>query len=41
MSKLAMEMMSRASFGDRLPLVWTRPFNCTGVGHDQRFVIRS
>jgi nucleoside-diphosphate-sugar epimerase len=39
MSKLAMEMMSRASFGDRLPLLWTRPFNYTGVGHDQRFVI--
>lgn len=39
MSKLAMEHMSRASFADRLPLVWTRPFNYTGVGHDQRFVI--
>lgn len=39
MSKLAMELMSRASFAERLPLLWTRPFNYTGVGHDQRFVI--
>lgn len=39
MSKLAMEMMSSATFGDRLPLIFTRPFNYTGVGHDQRFVI--
>lgn len=39
MSKLAMELMSRASFGEILPLLWTRPFNYTGVGHDQRFVI--
>ena len=38
MSKLAMEHMA-ATYADRLPLVMTRPFNYTGVGHDQRFVI--
>ena len=38
MSKLAMEHMA-ATFADRLPLVMTRPFNYTGVGHDLRFVI--
>ncbi|MAT91807.1 MAG: GDP-mannose 4,6 dehydratase [Halioglobus sp.] len=38
MSKLAMEHMS-ATFADYLPLVTTRPFNYTGVGHDERFVV--
>lgn len=39
MSKLAMEHMARAEYGSRLPLVVVRPFNYTGVGHDERFVI--
>ena len=38
MSKLAMEHLSAAQ-AERLPIVVTRPFNYTGVGHDQRFVI--
>tara|TARA_R110000823_G_scaffold130015_14_gene257983 strand:- start:2794 stop:3654 length:861 start_codon:yes stop_codon:yes gene_type:complete len=38
MSKLAMEMMSR-EFSSDLPLVIARPFNYTGVGHDERFVV--
>ena len=38
MSKLAMEYMSQP-FLKRFPLVLTRPFNYTGVGHDSRFVI--
>lgn len=38
MSKLAMEYMS-ALHAERLPIVFTRPFNYTGVGHDNRFVI--
>lgn len=37
-SKLAMEFMSLA-FLDRLPLLFVRPFNYTGAGHDTRFVI--
>jgi nucleoside-diphosphate-sugar epimerase len=38
MSKLAMEYMSRP-YCDRLPIVITRPFNYTGVGHPSNFVI--
>jgi GDP-6-deoxy-D-talose 4-dehydrogenase len=38
MSKLAMEFMAR-SYLDSLPIIFTRPFNYTGVGHDNRFVI--
>jgi nucleoside-diphosphate-sugar epimerase len=38
MSKLAMEHMA-ANFGEQLPLITVRPFNYTGVGHDDRFVI--
>lgn len=38
MSKLAMEFMSTLH-AERLPILFTRPFNYTGVGHDNRFVI--
>ena len=38
MSKLAMEYMS-ILHTVRLPILFTRPFNYTGVGHDNRFVI--
>ena len=38
MSKLAMEYLSRP-FLERLPIIVTRPFNYTGVGHDPYFVI--
>ena len=38
MSKLAMEHMASTYCND-LPIIFTRPFNYTGVGHDERFVI--
>ena len=37
-SKLAMEHMVRTWF-DRLPIIVTRPFNYTGPGQDNRFVV--
>lgn len=37
-SKLGMEYMA-ATFSTQLPIVLVRPFNYTGVGHDDRFVI--
>lgn len=37
-SKLAMEHVARMHVA-RLPIVLARPFNYTGVGHDERFVL--
>lgn len=37
-SKLAMEHISR-TYLEELPIVITRPFNYTGKGHDERFLI--
>jgi GDP-6-deoxy-D-talose 4-dehydrogenase len=37
-SKFAMEQVG-LMYSNRLPIIITRPFNYTGIGHDQRFVI--
>jgi nucleoside-diphosphate-sugar epimerase len=38
MSKLAMEHMAM-TYGHRLPILISRPFNYTGIGHDTRFIV--
>jgi nucleoside-diphosphate-sugar epimerase len=38
MSKLSMELLTR-SWTERLPIVVTRPFNYTGVGQSEQFVV--
>jgi nucleoside-diphosphate-sugar epimerase len=37
-SKLSMEFMSQ-SYVNKFPIIITRPFNYTGLGHDERFLI--
>lgn len=37
-SKLAMEYIARTYF-DKLPIIVTRPFNYTGIGHSEDFII--